>query len=147
MSRVANLSRRDFLKASAAATGALVLGFRIGQTAQAAAAADIIFNPNAWLEINGDGEVIIQVPWSELGQGALTAVPMLLADELGVDFAAVQVVKGCIQLHGGIGFTWESDCQFYYRRARLLTLALGAKSHWADVLVRSLEQRNTMMAG
>jgi isoquinoline 1-oxidoreductase beta subunit len=86
----ANLSRRDFLKATAAVTGALVLGFRLGQEAQAA---DIIFNPNAWLEINSDGEVIIQVPWSELGQGALTAVPMLLADELGVDFETVQVVK------------------------------------------------------
>jgi len=94
MSRVANLSRRDFLKASAAATGALVLGFRMGQSAKAAAAGgDIVFNPNAWLEINADGEVIIQVPWSELGQGALTAVPMLLADELEVDFETVQVRK------------------------------------------------------
>lgn len=95
MSRVANLSRRDFLKVGAAAAGALVLGFRLGQTAQAAAAeaGEIIFNPNAWLEINATGEVIIQVPWSELGQGALTAVPMLLADELEVDFSTVQVRK------------------------------------------------------
>jgi len=94
MSRIANLSRRDFLKASAAATGALVLGFRMGHSANAAAAGgDIVFNPNAWLEINADGEVIIQVPWSELGQGALTAVPMLLADELEVDFETVQVRK------------------------------------------------------
>ncbi|MEN8007197.1 MAG: xanthine dehydrogenase family protein molybdopterin-binding subunit [Candidatus Krumholzibacteriota bacterium] len=93
MSRVTNLSRRDFLKATAAATGALVLGFRLGQTAQAAEAGDIIFNPNAWLEITNDGDVIIQVPWSELGQGALTAVPMLLADELEVDFDTVQVRK------------------------------------------------------
>ena len=69
MSRIANLSRRDFLKASAAATGALILGFRLSQTAQAAAAeaGEIVFNPNAWLEITNDGEVIIQVPWSELG--------------------------------------------------------------------------------
>lgn len=51
-----------------------------------------------------------------------------------------------VQLHGGIGFTWESDCQFFYRRARLLTLMLGASAHWTDVLVRSLEQRNSMMA-
>jgi isoquinoline 1-oxidoreductase beta subunit len=94
MSRITALSRRDFLKASAAATGALVLGFRLGQSTQAVAAGDdIVFNPNAWLEINADGEVIIQVPWSELGQGALTAVPMLLAEELEVDFEAVQVRK------------------------------------------------------
>jgi len=94
MSRMTALSRRDFLKASAAATGALVLGFRLGQSVHAAAAGDdILFNPNAWLEINADGEVIIQVPWSELGQGALTAVPMLLAEELEVDFDSVQVRK------------------------------------------------------
>jgi acyl-CoA dehydrogenase len=51
-----------------------------------------------------------------------------------------------VQLHGGIGFTWESDCQFYYRRARLLSGALGSKNHWSDVLVRALDQRNTLMA-
>jgi acyl-CoA dehydrogenase len=51
-----------------------------------------------------------------------------------------------VQLHGGIGFTWESDCQFFYRRARTLALSLGSKSHWADQLVRALEQRNTAIA-
>jgi acyl-CoA dehydrogenase len=51
-----------------------------------------------------------------------------------------------IQLHGGIGFTWESDCQFFYRRARLNALLLGSKAHWSDVLVRNLEQRNTAIA-
>ncbi len=51
-----------------------------------------------------------------------------------------------VQLHGGIGFTWESDCQFFYRRARLLALSLGSKAHWADKLVRALEQRNSDIA-
>ncbi len=51
-----------------------------------------------------------------------------------------------VQLHGGIGFTWESDCQFFYRRARTMALSLGSKAHWQDLLVRSLEQRNFMMA-
>lgn len=51
-----------------------------------------------------------------------------------------------VQLHGGIGYTWESDCQFHYRRARLLSGMLGSKAHWEDALVRSLEQRNTMIA-
>lgn len=47
-----------------------------------------------------------------------------------------------VQIHGGIGFTWESDCQFYYRRARQIGLALGSRGWWADRLVRALEQRN-----
>ena len=51
-----------------------------------------------------------------------------------------------VQLHGGIGFTWESDCQFYYRRNRALVAGLGARNFWADRLVRSLEQRNRAAA-
>jgi len=47
-----------------------------------------------------------------------------------------------VQLHGGIGFTWESDCQFYYRRNRQLAAALGSSAWWADRLVRALERRN-----
>ena len=42
-----------------------------------------------------------------------------------------------VQIHGGIGFTWESDCQFYYRRNRALVAALGSRNFWADRLVRS----------
>jgi alkylation response protein AidB-like acyl-CoA dehydrogenase len=51
-----------------------------------------------------------------------------------------------VQLHGGIGFTWEHDCQFYYRRNRLLAAAIGSRAHWADRLVRALEQRNRAAA-
>jgi acyl-CoA dehydrogenase len=51
-----------------------------------------------------------------------------------------------VQLHGGIGFTWESDCQFYYRRSRLLGLCLGARPFWADRLVRVLENRNSLVS-
>ncbi|MGQ5702075.1 acyl-CoA dehydrogenase family protein [Sandaracinobacteroides sp. A072] len=51
-----------------------------------------------------------------------------------------------VQLHGGIGFTWEHDCQFYYRRNRQLAAALGSAAHWADRLVRALEQRNRAAA-
>jgi acyl-CoA dehydrogenase len=51
-----------------------------------------------------------------------------------------------VQLHGGIGFTWESDCQFYYRRSRTAVAALGPRGWWADRLVRALEQRNRAAA-
>lgn len=80
----------------------------------------------------------------------LTDAPELVQAAAGARLAAMDAFQFAaqenVQLHGGIGFTWESDCQFYYRRARLLTLTLGARSHWADILVRALEQRNTMMA-
>ncbi len=51
-----------------------------------------------------------------------------------------------VQIHGGIGFTWDSDCQFYYRRNRALVAALGSRTFWAERLVRSLEQRNAVAA-
>jgi len=51
-----------------------------------------------------------------------------------------------VQLHGGIGFTWEHDCQFYYRRNRQIASSLGSRAHWADRLVRALEQRNRASA-
>jgi alkylation response protein AidB-like acyl-CoA dehydrogenase len=50
--------------------------------------------------------------------------------------------KENIQTHGGMGFTWELDCHLYYRRAKLLGLALGATRGWKDRLVTYLETRN-----
>ncbi len=47
-----------------------------------------------------------------------------------------------IQTHGGMGFTWELDCHLYYRRAKLLALALGGERRWKDKLIGHLETRN-----
>ena len=50
--------------------------------------------------------------------------------------------KENIQTHGGIGFTWEMDCHFYYRRSRQLSLVAGAPRVWKERLVSHLERRN-----
>mgnify|MGYP000451075454 CR=1 FL=1 len=47
-----------------------------------------------------------------------------------------------IQAHGGIGYTWEADCQLHYKRARVLSLTLGSKRYWKDLLITRLEQKN-----
>ncbi len=49
-----------------------------------------------------------------------------------------------IQIHGGIGFTWEADTQFHYRRSKLLELALGSVMRWKDRLVHVLEKANAV---
>ncbi len=54
------------------------------------------------------------------------------------DYAA----KENTQTHGGIGFTWEADCHFYYKRSRQLGLALGPQRAWKDKLVGELERSN-----
>ena len=47
-----------------------------------------------------------------------------------------------IQTHGGMGFTWESDCHLFYRRAKHLSLVIGAAPFWKDRLIGAIEQRN-----
>ncbi len=43
-----------------------------------------------------------------------------------------------LQLHGGIGYTFEANCHFYYRRERLNALSLGPKQYWADRLIQNM---------
>jgi hypothetical protein len=46
-----------------------------------------------------------------------------------------------VQIHGGVGFTWEYDCHLFYRRAKLLSAWLGTPSAWRELLVQRLEAR------
>ena len=52
--------------------------------------------------------------------------------------------KENIQTHGGMGFTWQMDCQFYYRRAKLHALALGGAREWKRRLIGELRKSNTL---
>jgi alkylation response protein AidB-like acyl-CoA dehydrogenase len=73
------------------------------------------------------------------------------AAELGLAAATARVSatqayyfasKENIQTHGGMGFTWEFDCQFYYRRAKLLSVNIGSEGFWQDRLITAVEQSN-----
>ncbi|MCE9648505.1 MAG: acyl-CoA/acyl-ACP dehydrogenase [Parvibaculum sp.] len=60
--------------------------------------------------------------------------------------SATQAYQHCsknnIQVHGGMGFTWEFDCHLYYRRSNLLALTLGSLSVWEDKLIERLRAKN-----
>jgi hypothetical protein len=60
--------------------------------------------------------------------------------------SATQAFQHCaknnIQVHGGMGFTWEFDCHLYYRRANALALGLGSLSYWEDALIDRMRKRN-----
>ncbi|MEP7351371.1 MAG: acyl-CoA dehydrogenase family protein [Sphingorhabdus sp.] len=43
-----------------------------------------------------------------------------------------------LQVHGGVGYTQEANCHFYYRRERLNAVALGNRDYWADRLIKNL---------
>jgi len=60
--------------------------------------------------------------------------------------SATQAFQHCaknnIQVHGGMGFTWEFDCHMYYRRSNATALALGSLSYWEDALIDRMRKRN-----
>ncbi len=64
--------------------------------------------------------------------------------------SATQAFAECaaenIQAHGGMGFTWESDCHMYYRRAKALAVNLGAQSRWENRLVDALAAEHGLEA-
>lgn len=97
MIRSSDMERRQFLKIGAAAGGGLFIGsyFTVLTTDEAAAseaAAD--FAPNAFITIAASGAVTLVAQNPEIGQGIKTMLPMLIAEELDVDWADVTVVQG-----------------------------------------------------
>ncbi|MEM7246107.1 MAG: molybdopterin cofactor-binding domain-containing protein [Acidobacteriota bacterium] len=93
MSAVVNVSRRDVLRGIAA--GSLVLGVgRLGSpmTAWAVGEAEAAaFSPDLFVTIAPDGAVTIVAHRSEMGTGIRTALPMVVADELGADWSRVTI--------------------------------------------------------
>ena len=65
--------------------------------------------------------------------------------------SATQAFRQCaaenIQIHGGMGFTWEMDCHLYYRRAHLLGVSLGGLGQWQDRLIEQLRDRSAPLEG
>jgi len=72
---------------------------------------------------------------SELPEAAATA-------RVSATQAYQHCAKNNIQVHGGMGFTWQFDCHLYYRRSNLLALTLGSLSTWEDKLIARLRAKN-----
>jgi isoquinoline 1-oxidoreductase subunit beta len=81
-------TRRGFL---AGAGAALVVGFVLPLSGRVRAATSTSFSPNAWLRITPDNRITVICGSSEMGQGVLTAIPQLMAEELDADWALVSV--------------------------------------------------------
>ncbi len=91
MKGIVKLSRRRFMALGAGAAGALVLGCRIPTKATPGAEVPPVFEPNAYLGLATDGSVTVWVPEAEMGQGVLTALGMLVADEMEAPWDNVRV--------------------------------------------------------
>ena len=64
---------------------------------------------------------------------AAAAGAKLMADE-----AALANGRSCIQVHGGMGFTWEVPAHLAYKRARVLATQFGTGDEWAEALANSI---------
>ena len=81
-----SLNRRRFLVSGAAVAGGFSLGFSVPFVAAHAAEVKEI---NAWVVIHPDDKVVIRIARSEMGQGTLTGLAQLVAEELNCDWTKV----------------------------------------------------------
>jgi len=97
-SQSGKLSRRSFIVASAAASGGLAVGLRVPfGIGPAVAASDAATEVNVWVAIKPDDTCVIRIARSEMGQGTLTGLAQLVAEELECDWSKVtteQVTPG-----------------------------------------------------
>ena len=84
------LSRKDFLKVSALTGGSMLISFPFFSNA-ADAMESTDFMPNAYITIHADGTIVLSAPNPEIGQGVKTSLPLVLAEELCVDWEKVKI--------------------------------------------------------
>lgn len=124
MNQLTALSRRSFIVGSGSFAVGVSFGLNGAQLAQAQAAD---FNPNGWVNIAANGTVTLMSPAAEMGQGTMTAMPMLLAEELDLDWSKVKVVQapgnpkvfGNPRFGGGMVTGASRTVQGYYEPLRL----------------------------
>ncbi|WP_299181078.1 molybdopterin cofactor-binding domain-containing protein [uncultured Aquimarina sp.] len=138
-----SVSRRSFIRTSALAGGGILIGFNLFQSCKPEVAppvdiADLNFNDfNAFIKIADNGMVTIFSPNPEIGQGVKTSMPMLIAEELDVDWENVLVAQGALdtknftrQVAGGsqsLRHGWEPLRQTGATARQMLINAAAAK--------------------
>ena len=94
------VNRRDFILTAVSAAGGLMIGIGAApRNADAAAISTQPWNDNdhapheidAWIAIDPDDSILIRYQRSEMGQGSMTALPMMIAEELQCDFSKVRI--------------------------------------------------------
>ncbi len=89
MTRTSKVNRRSFVIGSTAAGTGLALGFNLPFGSDAVRAADVPPEVDAWVVIKPDETVVIRIARSEMGQGTMTGLAQLVAEELDADWSKV----------------------------------------------------------
>src|ERR1035437_4199214 len=140
MHRFAAPSRRDFLRDSVLIGGSLVLGFYLNTASNAAgqiskpsaAPSSGNFKPSAFIRIASNGVVTLISKQPEIGQGIKTSLPMVIAEELEVNWKDVVIVQGDLdpvygrQSAGGSTSTPVNYDEFHRLGATARTMLIAA---------------------
>ena len=137
--RTTDINRRAFMTGAAGLTFAVAAGSRV--TSAAARTGDVALSP--WVTISTDNTVAIMSPAAEMGQGSLTSLPLILAEELDADWAKVKVVVAPpndeLYKNPGFGYMYTAGSNAvtsYFKPLRLFgaqvrkVLLANAASHW-----------------
>jgi isoquinoline 1-oxidoreductase beta subunit len=133
------ISRRGFLKAAGALTFAFtVTGSLAGRVAEAFAADDPA-KFNAWVSIAPDGTVTVMMPAAEMGQGALTSLSLILAEELDADWSKVttQYAPPIPKIYG--------NYHPLFRGAMLTAASVSTPGYWMSMRMGGAQARRVLM--
>src|SRR6266849_10173949 len=138
--RNAEISRRGFMIGAAGFTFAVASHLPFG-TADAADGQDVALSP--WVTISTDDTVAIMSPAAEMGQGSLTSLPLILAEELDADWSKVRVIvappNDDLYKNPSFGFMYTAGSNAvtsYFKQLRLFgaqvrkVLLANAGKHW-----------------
>jgi isoquinoline 1-oxidoreductase beta subunit len=153
------LSRRDFMKATGLAGGGLMLGIALPAShrfAQAQQNQKFVYPPAAFVRISPDDTVTILINKLEFGQGVMTAMPMLIAEELECAWSKVRAEHAPaaqvyahpgfgIQMTGGSMSIASSYLQFRTIGATARQMLLAAASQQWNVPVAKLDTKDSMV--
>ena len=88
MAKDSTISRRDFIKVTSLVGSGFAIGFNFIQASKDTKSE---FSPNTYINILNDDTVVLSVSKAEMGQGVWTSLPMLIAEEMEVDWSKIQV--------------------------------------------------------
>ena len=133
------IARREFLKATAKGSVALILGLYLPLRGATQEVQDSpVFRPNAWIRITSDNQITVLTEIPEMGQGARTVDTMMLADELEADWSKIRVEQAPVIPEtyknlstggsGGTGTAWDYLRKVGAQAREILLIA--AAQHW-----------------
>ena len=146
------LDRRNFLKASALIGGGLMLEFNLGSMVNAEELGTLVGSKelNVFVKIASDGKITIYSATPEMGQGVKTTLPMIIAEEMGANWADVEVIDapldaGKFGMQGAGGSTSIPRNFDTMRKmgASAREMLIGAASESMEVERKELEARDS----